>query len=376
MGRTTEEVVLDLEKSINEKYGSIDARIRQVEQDLKTGRVNPAEPQGKKSFQFARLIRGMSLGEWNQAKTERDIFEGQKRAAQERAQEEEVDSKGGFLVPAEYRPELIELRRAASVLDKLPITHWTGLTGSPVEVPSETGDVTAYWGKENTAPTESNQTYGREGMTPKKVTCLVKIPNRLLRRSSPAVEQIIRKSMMKVAALKIDLAGLKGTGNSSEPRGISNSAPTSFTFSGAMDYPKLIDMASKLDEDNVEPDSRGWAAHPILRRELNQILDANDRPIFQPYLSPPREGRLGLTDLLGYQFETTTQLASASSAADLFFGYWPDLVMGEWDGLEILASNQAGDSFTQDQTWVRLIQEVDFFVRRAKSFVHATDMTF
>ena len=50
--------------------------------------------------------------------------------------------------------------------------------------------------------------------------------------------------------------------------------------------------------------------------------------------------------------------------------------MGEWDGMEILASNQAGDSFTQDQTWVRLIQEVDFFVRRAKSFVHATDMTF
>lgn len=377
MGRTTEEVVLDLEKSINEKYGSIDARIRQVEQELKTGRVNPAEAQtGKKPFQFARLIRGMSLGEWNQAKNERDIFEGQKRAAQERAQEEEVDSKGGFLVPAEYRPELIELRRAASVLDKLPITHWTGLTGSPVEVPSETGDVTAYWGKENVAPTESNQTYGREGMTPKKVTCLVKIPNGLLRRSSPAVEQIIRKSMMKVAALKIDLAGLKGTGNSSEPRGISNSSPTSFLFAGAMTYSLLIDMASKLDEDNVEPDSRGWAAHPILRRELNQTLDGSNRPIFQPYLQPPREGRAGLADLLGYQFETTTQLASASGAADLFFGYWPDLVMGEWDGLEILASNQAGDSFTQDQTWVRLIQEVDFFVRRSKSFVHATDMTF
>jgi hypothetical protein len=43
------------------------------------------------------------------------------------------------------------------------------------------------------------------------------------------------------------------------------------------------------------------------------------------------------------------------------------VLIGEWMGFEIMGSNVAGTAFATDQTWVRIITEVDSVLRHPES---------
>jgi hypothetical protein len=45
------------------------------------------------------------------------------------------------------------------------------------------------------------------------------------------------------------------------------------------------------------------------------------------------------------------------------------MIVGVWQGLSIMASQEASTAFTTNQTWVRFVQEVDCMVRHKESFV-------
>ena len=54
------------------------------------------------------------------------------------------DSSGGYLVPIQAIPELIEILRAEAVVFQMGATLLDNLAGSPVEIPKQTGGATAY----------------------------------------------------------------------------------------------------------------------------------------------------------------------------------------------------------------------------------------
>ena len=113
----------------------------------------------------------------------------------------------------------IDILRNAMVINGLGARMMTGLVGQ-VAIPKQTGSATAYWVAENTAPTESQQTFGQVTMTPKTVGGYTDISRRLLLQSSIAVESLVQTDLATVLGLAIQQAAINGSGASNQPSGL------------------------------------------------------------------------------------------------------------------------------------------------------------
>ncbi len=367
----------------------LNGRVRLLEKALDRGILSPmgrTEIRGEGVWSLSQAALGMANDHWNNGrglkftreKEWHDRCKGIMSGAQQRAQSEIDDEKGGFLVPNQIELQIVEARRAKSVLDKLPTTKVEGIKGSPFEVRKETSVATATYGAESAGITETDEKFGQTKGEPHELKALVKVPNGLIMRSSPAVDVIITNALVKAVALKRDITGLKGTGVSNEPAGISVSGVANFVM-GTITYKKLVDMEGTLDDDDVEMEDRGWVGHPKIRRKLRQLLDGQNFPIFgRQYplngltvLPVQNENMFLLNEIL---FGMTTQVSGVSASADLFLGYWPDLWMLTWAGLELMATKEGNGAFEKNETHIRIIETNDFLVTRIKSFLHSKDV--
>ena len=83
---------------------------------------------------------------------------------------------------------------------------------------------------------------------------------------------------------------------------------------------------------------------------------------------------------LGVPLRGTTQLptnleksSSGAVLSEVIYGNWQELIIGQWGGLEFMASSETGDAFEKAQTWIRVIQEVDIALRHPESFCLVND---
>jgi len=293
------------------------------------------------------------------------------------------DASGGYLVPAQAVPELIELLRAEAVCIRMGARVIDNLVGSPVEFPKQTGGAIAYWVGENAAITPSEPALGQLQMTPKSVSALVQLSNRLIRMSNPSAEQMVRQDVAIALGLAIDLAALRGTGTDNQPLGIANTPGINNVIlgdnGGLTDFDTFTDMEYELSVDNALRGKLGFVFHPAIRRRLKKLKiaqfsgDLSGEYILAPFSDAQLEA------YLGYRFGMTTQVpvnlvkGTANNCTELYFANWAELLIGQWAGFQILASDQAGTAFASNQTWIRIIADVDIGLRHAESFCLCSD---
>ena len=90
------------------KYGDLAARFEEMEKknrERKHAGVSGLEDE-KEKFSLFKAIYAIGTGDWSQAQFEADVFR------QTRDLATTPDSSGGYLVPAQAIPELIEMLRA------------------------------------------------------------------------------------------------------------------------------------------------------------------------------------------------------------------------------------------------------------------------
>ena len=374
------ESIKGMSDRVDERLNAFDVRMAELEKVSKPRKVELAGLEDEKqSFSFLRAINAIRSGNWGGAGFEKEIFDNTRM----RAMSAGTDSAGGYIVPTVFVNELIEMLRAESVVNALGATVLSGLTGSPVEIPKQTGGATAYWVAENADITASDLTLGQVSLTPKAVAAIVKLSNRLLNLSNPSAEAMVRRDVAQSLALAIDLAALRGTGSGSQPTGIANTSGINTvaigTNGGNFTFDYAADMVDELAKDNAAKGKLGFAMHPTIAKKLKKTRipqysgDTGGEWIMLPMSDS------NLADALGYGFKLTTQIpvnltkGSSSDCSEVYFGNWQELLIGEWGGLEIMASNETSDAFQKNQTWVRVIQEVDIAVRHAESFCLLND---
>lgn len=381
-----EEGQANLIKDVNEQKTFIlqhKERLDTIEKIAKTRTVdlpgvNDGDNKGK--FSFQRAILAIAKKDFSKAPFEEDVF----KESAKRALAAGVDSAGGYLVPAQYVAELIEVLRAKTVVFEMGARDMSGLTGSPVEIPKQTGGATGTFIGESEAITASDPTFGQLKMTPHQASAMTKISNRSLALSNPALEALVRDDLAKVLARLIDKAALRGDGASNFPIGIANTPGINAVVMGNPDgadvtYDKLVDIQTALDEDDALDGRLGWVFHPALRGKIAKLKDSQNRPLFQNFEGGGTQEQPART-LLGYPWKTTTQIptnltkGAGVSLTELYFGNWEELIVGSWGVLQLAATQEAGDSFEKNQTWVRIIQEVDMGVRHAVSFNVSNDV--
>jgi HK97 family phage major capsid protein len=318
-------------------------------------------------------------------------------------------SAGGFIVPPDVMPEVIELLRAkarvrAAGPRNIPMPRGT------MTLPSQRSAASASYGSEGKAIVKSQPGVGQIVASYKKLTALVPVSNDMMRYANPAVDAFVRDDMVKVMALTEDKNFILSDGTQDTPRGYlsfangwvasnggtvgiwSRTAASTLAVNGtdpsdntggnfitstaaytlATVAQEIGGAINRLDSANVDDDKRVWFMTPRSRNYLYNVQNSLGVYVYRDEIS---KGTLS-----GYPVFTTTQIGNnwwdaAASNKDLSFVFLvemtEDMILDSMQ-LELAVSTEGTyfdetgaqvSAFAQDQTVIRAIQEHDHQLR-------------
>lgn len=319
-----------------------------------------------------------------------------------------VGAAGGFIVPPDYVNEIIEVLRPMAVVRSagprvLPMPRGT------LTLPAQTQAATSTYGGEVSQIAASQQQVGQIIATYKKQTSLVPVSNDLMRYANPAADAFVRDDLVKVMALREDLAFLVGDGLADSPRGYTSFANSYATANGgtagiwsssanptlasggnfitsnetytlATAAAELGGLVNKLDTANVPDLKRCWFMHPRTWNYLNNVQNSLGVYVYRDELSKGT--------LLGYPFKKSTQIpinlkGSGGTNSDCSFimlvEMTDDMILDSMslelavsrEGSYVDANGATVSAFQKDQTIIRAIAEHDHQMRHTASIAVA-----
>lgn len=269
---------------------------------------------------------------------------------------------GGFLV-ATNNISFIELLRNRSVAYRMGARRLAGLVGN-VTVPRQSAAATAVWlANEASTATESQQTFGQMALTPKTVGAYTEISRQLLLQSSPDAEGIVTADLAKVAALAVDLGVINGSGASGQPTGIINTAGIGSVTGTSLAYAGILEFQTDIASANVMPEMGGYVTTPAVAALMmaRQRFSSTDTPLW--------EGNIWDGTMSGFPAMSSNQMP----AANMLFGDWASVIVGEWGVLEVEVNPYA--NFQAGIIGVRAMVTVDVGLRYPAAFSLATSIT-
>jgi len=299
---------------------------------------------------------GRKITDANRMMIPSQVFEGK------RALQAEDASAGGWTVGTQVGP-LIEMLRNRPVVQEAGATLLTGLQGD-VQLPRHTGTSTAEWLDETTADTLTDATMGAVLLTPHRLSNASSYSKQLLAQSSLSIEAFVRNDLSTSMAIELDRAALFGTGGAGEPVGIANTAGiNTMTYGATATWTKILEAPETLQVDNAARGTLTWIVAPATEADWRGIVKVANNAVF-------------LWDddnrVAGYRALVTNQIpASGADDNKTFFGNFADLIIGEWDGLDVVVDPYSLS--LQHQIRVVVTRLVDLGVRNAVSFCVSTD---
>jgi HK97 family phage major capsid protein len=274
-------------------------------------------------------------------------------------------AKGGFLVQTENMG-FVDILRNRSVSMNMGARVISGLEGN-VSFSRQTGKGTVTWqGGEGVSVTATDQALGQLSMTPKTAVALTDVSEQLLKQAnSPSAESFIMGDLAADIAIDgVDAAVINGTGGA-QPLGIKNTTGIASAQDAATaTYAKILAFVSTAAAANAIRSNPGFVTNAAGAAVLMQ------RSRFSNTDTPLWEGNILDGTCVGFRGMASEQLASAN----LIFGSWGEVIIGEWGVLE-LATDTGGTRFNQLQVGIRASWMVDVLVRYPQAFVVSTNLS-
>ncbi|MBY0256130.1 phage major capsid protein [Methylobacterium sp.] len=277
---------------------------------------------------------------------------------------------GGALVATNLGP-LIDRPRPNLAVAKLGATTLTGLTGN-LDLPRQKSSGTAKWVPEHGPATGSDPQFEKVSMGPKTVTGKYEVTRRMMIQA-PQIEQVLRYDLGFILAQALDLAAVMGTGANDAPRGIKGT-PGVHRVPGAFADPQkptiaelddLVATMTSLVEDADIGGSTGFLAHPAVKSTLNRYRGADGALI----------GVAGI--FKGEPTAWSTQVpangGTSTNLAQIFYGNWPDLLVGYWSSVDIMLNPYAAEMADRGGAYLHAFLDADVAVRHPESFVFTDD---
>ncbi len=294
-------------------------------------------------------------------------------------------ASGGFLVPEEYYPEVIELLRNRAVVRKLGALQ-IPMEGGNLSMPRLTGGATAGYVGEATASNASQETFGQVRFTEKKLMALVPVSNDLLKFASPQADEVVLNDMIAQIAVAEDAAFIRGGGTVYSPKGMRYWAPTTTNVltsagTGLSNFVTDLEaMESALETQNVRMINPAIILNPRSKNSIKLLQATTGQFVFRDEM---KDGTLD-----GYPFGFTNNIPAnlgGGSQTEWYLADMADAVIADVPGLEIEISNEAAyvDStgtmqaaFCQDVTVLRAIERHDFGMRHDVSVAVMTAVSY
>ncbi len=296
---------------------------------------------------------------------------------------EDSGPSGGFLIAPDYMNEVIELLRAKAVVRKanprtIPMPRGT------MTLPGQASAASASYGVESAAIPTSQPGTNQIIASAKKLTALVPVSNDLLRDTqySTAADALVRDDLVKVMALREDLAFLLGDGTAGSPRGFlsfatgyaTNIITSNANYTLTTVSQELGGMLNLLEQSNVPIDTPHWFMSP---RTKNYLFNVQNSLGVYVYRDEMLKGSLmGIPFSISTQIPNTVTVGGTANTSYIFLAEMSETMILDAMQLELMVSmegtytnagGQTVSAVASDQTLIRAIQRHDFQMRHDAS---------
>ncbi len=272
-----------------------------------------------------------------------------------------VPADGGFLVPEEFRAELLRLsldtalvRGRARTIPMSALKLRIPTVDSTTNVGSVHGGMIAYWTEESAQLVESQARFGSVMLEAQKLTGYSAVPNELL-NDAPGFDALIMSMWPEALSFFEDLAFIRGSGVG-EPLGFLANAATvvqtaeSGQGANTIKATNIYKMYARMLPSSL---SRAvWIISPDALPQLFALAAADNSPVFISNIAGPAP----LT-ILGRPVIVNEKVRGLGTQGDIVFADLGYYLIGDRQVMQVADS---GDyRFGYDQTAFRIISRVD-----------------
>jgi HK97 family phage major capsid protein len=347
------------------------ASTQDVRNSRQTGNAYMPETPGKAlNGKFATMMDFLSVVGGDP----RDAEVADKRKLIKNAMSSTDPSSGGFLIPEEFRTEMLEIalstavvRSRATVIPMSTLRVAIPTVDSTSNASSVYGGIVGYWTEEGSAMVQSQPRFGRVGLEAKKLTAYTEIPNELISDSNPSAEAFVRQAFPQAIAWFEDVAFLTGSG-AGEPVGVFNpnngallsQAAVSGQATRTILWENLVGMYSRMLPTSLN--DAVWVVAPDTLPELLTTalsVGTGGAPIGMANFSGtsgPTMTLLGRPVIISEKVNALSSVTS-TQGGDVNFVDFRQYLIG--DRMSMAAELSTDYKFANDVTAFRFIERVD-----------------
>lgn len=275
-----------------------------------------------------------------------------------------VPADGGFLIPEEYRSDVLSLSLESSVVRPratvLPMSNLRLIVpsiDSTSNVSSIFGGLVAYWTEEAAALTASQAAFGRIVLDAKKLTAYAEFPNELV-ADAPAFGALIDRLMPQAIAWYEDVAFMGGSGVG-EPLGFINCAASvsvakqSGQNTGTILWENIVGMYARMLPSSLG--SAVWIVSPDTFPELATMALAVGTAGSAIWLNNGTQGPP--MTILGRPVIVSEKASALSTTGDVCFVDLSYYLIGDRQQMQATSSEEY--KFGNDLMAYRIIERLD-----------------
>lgn len=291
------------------------------------------------------------------------------------------ETSGGFLVPPQVRAP-IEVLRAATWLDKLPVMRLSGVTDWPVVIPRQTSDTSSSWVSEATSTTANDPAFDEIRLNKKILVNATKLSLHLMKSAPGVAEQMARRSISESMSRKLELGLIEGgTGAPTGLKDITGIGSVSFSAAdGDTKQVKVNQMVLELVQDNVVSDGGAFLMSEKVWANLFGVLfigagtTATNRAASKKFTDFAYIDPQGQKWLNGYKAFTTNNL-TVSTTGEIYFGKWDQMIVADGGPAEMVLETGGSTLTLARQALLATWQECDMQVMHPEAFSKGTAFT-
>jgi HK97 family phage major capsid protein len=340
----------------------LDATRKRLNVDLKN--IDGLTPTGDPQSKEARL------NDWLKGATSAKYRQFSASPETKAALEGGTDSEGGFLVPEEFRPEVIREILGASVI--MAGAFHLPMGTDTLNLPRLLTDVTVAVADEEAGISESEPTFERPSLTAKKIAAYGKMSTELIEDSKVPLQPLLVTLYGQKISAKIDTDGFNATAQATEiGTGILQATGVNETVMSA----GLVNFSDIHGDDLITAQfslktfarkSAKWYMHRTIFEHIRKLTDDSGKYIFADLANGSG------TTLLGDPYVLVEDMPTNSdSAVDTpFIAYGnlnPYFYVGDKGEVRV-ASDNGIVNFTNDQTLVKVTMRLGILVALPSAF--------
>lgn len=294
----------------------------------------------------------------------------EQRALIENAMSSTDPASGGFLIPEEFRAQLMQValeravvRPRSTVIPMGSLRISIPTVDSTSNASSVFGGVIGYWTEEGAALTQSQPSFGRIVLEAKKLTAYTAVPNELRRDSAISVETLINQVYPQAIAWFEDIAFMFGSGVG-EPLGVFNplnnaiivQAAESGQATSTILWENIVGMYARMLPSSLT--NAVWVVSPAT---LPQLFTMALSVGTGGSVMGPIAGNFGtggpVMSLLGLPIIISEKVSNLTTQGDVNLVDFSQYLLG--DRMQMEAEQSADYLFGNDMQAYRFIERVD-----------------